>query len=131
MTTRTATCSCGQLRVIVEGDPVRISVCHCLACQQRTGSAFGVQARWPRERVTTEGEARIWQRAGDEGTAMDFRSCPHCGATVWWAAGETPDTIAVAVGAFADPTFPTPTWSVYEERRHPWVTLPDTLQKMW
>jgi hypothetical protein len=131
MTTRTATCSCGQLRVIVEGDPIRISVCHCLACQQRTGSAFGVQARWPRERVTTEGEARIWQRTGDEGTAMDFRSCPHCGATVWWAAGETPDTIAVAVGAFADPTFPTPTWSVYEERRHPWVTLPDTLQKMW
>ena len=90
-----------------------------------------MQARWPRERVTTEGEARIWQRTGDEGTAMDFRSCPHCGATVWWAAGETPDTIAVAVGAFADPTFPTPTWSVYEERRHPWVTLPDTLQKMW
>jgi len=131
MTTRTATCSCGQLRVTVEGDPVRISVCHCLACQQRTGSAFGVQARWPSERVTTEGEVRVWQRTGDEGTVMDFRSCPHCGATVWWAAGQTPDTIAVAVGAFADPTFPAPSWSVYEERRHPWVTLPDTLQKMW
>ena len=90
-----------------------------------------MQARWPSERVTTEGEVRVWQRTGDEGTTADFRFCPHCGATVWWAVGETPDTIAVAVGAFADPQFPSPTVSVYEERRHPWVTLPDTLQKMW
>ena len=45
MTTRDASCSCGQLHLTCEGEPVRISVCHCLACQQRTGSAFGVQAR--------------------------------------------------------------------------------------
>jgi hypothetical protein len=131
MTTRTATCSCGQLRVIVEGDPVRISVCHCLACQQRTGSAFGVQARWPRDRVRTEGETKVWQRTGDEGTVMDFHFCPQCGSTVWYAQGATADTIGVAVGAFADPGFPAPNFSVYEERRHPWVTLPDALEKMW
>lgn len=131
MTTRTATCSCGQLRVTVEGDPVRISVCHCLACQQRTGSAFGVQARWPIDRVTTEGEVSVWRRTGDEGTTMAFRFCPHCGSTVWYAAPDAPDTIGVAVGAFADPGFPAPTWSVYEERRHPWVTLPDDIQRMF
>ena len=28
------------------------------------------------------------------------------------------------VGAFADPTFPPPTFSVYEARKHGWVTLP-------
>ncbi|MGH2892702.1 MAG: GFA family protein, partial [Solirubrobacteraceae bacterium] len=47
MATREAACSCGQLTVQVSGDPVRVSVCHCLACQRRTGSAFGYQARWP------------------------------------------------------------------------------------
>jgi hypothetical protein len=30
----------------------------------------------------------------------------------------------VAVGAFADPAFPPPQDSVYDCRRHPWVTLP-------
>ena len=50
-TTRHAACSCGQLRVATEGDPVRISICHCHACQKRTGSAFGYQARWPRDQV--------------------------------------------------------------------------------
>lgn len=51
MTTRRATCTCGQLGVDCEGDPVRVSVCHCLPCQQRTGSAFGVQARFARAQV--------------------------------------------------------------------------------
>ena len=55
MRTRRASCSCGQLTVEVEGDPVRVSICHCLACQRRTGSVFGVQARWPREQARIEG----------------------------------------------------------------------------
>jgi hypothetical protein len=37
------------------------------------------------------------------------------------------DLIAVPIGAFADPSFPQPTISVYESRRHPWVPLPDGL----
>jgi hypothetical protein len=35
MPTRTASFSSGQLTATVEGDPVRVSVCHCLACQRR------------------------------------------------------------------------------------------------
>lgn len=128
--TRTATCSCGQLRVVVEGEPVRVSVCHCRACQRRTGSAFGVQARWPRDRARTEGETRTWRRIGDEGTAVDFRFCPHCGSTVWFSQDGTPDLIAIAVGAFGDPTFLVPSCSVYEEYRHPWVGLPDGMERL-
>ena len=50
--TRTATCQCGQLAVACEGDPVRISVCHCLDCQKRSGSSFAAQARFPVDKVT-------------------------------------------------------------------------------
>ena len=57
MTTRQASCSCGQLSVTCEGEPVRISICHCNACQKRTGSVFGTQARFPREQVTIEGRS--------------------------------------------------------------------------
>ena len=59
MTTREAQCSCGQLRLTCEGEPVRISICHCLDCQRRTGSVFGTQARFPRGQVTRiEGRAQ-------------------------------------------------------------------------
>ncbi|HEX4197524.1 MAG TPA: GFA family protein [Caulobacteraceae bacterium] len=123
--TRTATCSCGQLRLTAPDGPVRTSVCHCFACQKRTGSVFGVQARFPREKVSIVGEARVWRRVGeDAGTAFEFRFCPNCGSTVWFTEDDAPDLIAVAVGAFADPDFPAPLRSYYEIHRHPWVALP-------
>jgi hypothetical protein len=126
--TRTASCSCGQLRVVAEGAPFRVSVCHCRACQRRTGSAFGVQARWPKD-FRTEGETHTWRRVGDEGTTLDFRFCPHCGSTVWFTQDATPDFIAVAVGAFGDAAFPAPVRSSYEQCRHPWVRLPDEMER--
>jgi hypothetical protein len=32
-----------------------------------------------------------------------------------------PDVIAVALGMFADPNFPSPTVSVWEFTKHPWT----------
>ena len=61
MQVRTASCRCGQLHARCEGEPVRVSVCHCLECQKRTGSAFAAQARWPEERVIVTGEVKVWE----------------------------------------------------------------------
>jgi hypothetical protein len=121
MTVRNASCSYGQLRLACEGEPVRISLCHCLECQKRTGSVFGAQARFPREHVTIAGDASRWTRRGDSGGEATFGFCPVCGSTVYWEPASMPDFVSVAVGAFADPNFPPPYVSVYEERRHPWT----------
>lgn len=99
-------------------------MCHCLACQRRTGSPFAVQARWPAAAVTIEGHARPYVRVGDEGGATTFHFCPTCGATVYYRSADAPDVIAVPVGAFADPAFPPPRRSVYGARRHPWTAMP-------
>jgi hypothetical protein len=126
MITRSAACSCGQLRLEADGDPVRISMCHCLACQRRTGSAFGMQARFPDERVRIEGTSKDYVRINDEGESRTFSFCPDCGSTVFYRT--SPDLIAVPIGAFADPTFPQPTVSVYESRKHPWLALPAEME---
>jgi hypothetical protein len=125
--TRTATCSCGQLTVTVTGDPVRVSMCHCHACQRRTGSVFAVQARFRPTDVVESGDAREWSRIGDDGGHISFRFCPTCGATVSYTIAEMPDLVAIPVGAFADATLPAPTYSVYEVRKHPWVALPESI----
>ena len=52
MTTRRAACSCGRLHLTIEGEPSRISMCHCLECQRRTGAVISNQARFRREQVT-------------------------------------------------------------------------------
>lgn len=123
MTRRVASCRCGQLRVTCTGDPIRVSVCHCLECQKRTGSPFAAQARWPDDRLRLTGEYKEWSRAGDSGKLATFRFCATCGATVAYVIEGMPDVTAVPVGAFADPGFPPPKFSVYEERKHPWVAV--------
>jgi len=79
MASREAACSCGQLRLTAEGDPIRISMCHCLACQRRTGSAFGIQARFPANRVQMAGRFSDFVRISDEGEQRTFHFCPDCG----------------------------------------------------
>lgn len=128
MGNRIATCSCGQLQARVTGDPVRLSVCHCLACQRRTGSVFGAQARFVSTAVTISGRCSEYVRTGDEGTRARFRFCPDCGSTVYWTPDGMDDPVAIAVGAFADPQFPGPTVSVYEERMHAWVSMPADIE---
>jgi hypothetical protein len=127
---RLAACSCGQLAARVSSDPVRVSVCHCLACQRGTGSVFGAQARFARENVQTSGTASTYVRVGDEGTAVTFYFCPTCGATLYYTLADWPEVVAIPVGAFADPSFPPPVFSVYEDRMHGWVKMPDDIEHM-
>jgi hypothetical protein len=102
---------------------VRVSVCHCLDCQRRTGSAFSAQARFPRDRVTLSGEASTYVRVGDSGRKAHDRFCPRCGSTVAYTNENLPELIAIPLGAFADPGFPPPRFSVYEARKHPWTVV--------
>lgn len=127
---RIASCSCGQLQARVVGEPLRVSVCHCLACQRRTGSAFGEQARYARDAVSVTGTSTEYLRVGDEGGRCTFRFCPQCGATVYYTFEGMPDMVGIPVGAFADPTFPAPVFSVYEERMHTWVRMPEGIERM-
>jgi hypothetical protein len=125
MSSRTASCCCGQLRIEVHGAPVGVGVCHCLACQRRTGSVFAALAAFAGPYEVT-GTATEYVRAGDHGARFRFRFCPVCGTSVFHTEeGVEPTHVSVAVGAFGDPSFPPPKDSVYEIRRHAWVRLPD------
>jgi hypothetical protein len=136
MRRRTASCSCGQLRVEVQGEPLGVGVCHCLACQRRTGSVFAALASFAAP-YQVFGTAAEYVRWGDQGGKFKFRFCPVCGTNLFHteifrapdgSEVEEQSGLGVAVGAFADPDFPPPTASIYDCRRHSWVQLPpDTI----
>jgi hypothetical protein len=69
-------------------------------------------------------------RIGDEGTAATFRFCPNGGAAVYRTMSGMEGTVAIPVGTFADPSFPVPDFSVYEERMHGWVHMPGGIERM-
>ena len=121
---RRAACSCGQLSATCVGEPVRVSVCHCLNCKRRSGSAFSWNARWPAADVTVEGRAAEFTLVGDEGGRAAMSFCPDCGTTVCYRVDAMPDFITIPAGCFADATFPPPVVSVYDPfRRCAWVDI--------
>jgi len=130
MTGRTAHCTCGRVTVVCSEEPVRTSICHCRACQRRTGSAFGVQARFAEDAVTVQGETSEYVRIGDGGARVTFRFCPTCSDTVCYTLDVFEGWLIVPVGLFADRDFPGPTASVYEDRQHPWLEVHGLVDRM-
>ncbi|MEQ7873895.1 GFA family protein [Sphingomonas sp. ASV193] len=118
-----AACRCGQLRADASGTPVRISTCHCLDCQRRTGSPMNAQVRFDAADVTTHGASNIWHFTGPSGNGTDFHFCPTCGSTVYFVSDHSPGTVAIPLGCFDDPFAFAPTVSVYENRKHPWIEI--------
>ena len=121
MTRREARCSCGGLTVTALGDPARISVCHCLNCKHRSGSAFSWNATYPEAQVEIAGEHASFTRTSDEGFWVRDHFCPNCGLRLFYAIDRRPGMISIPAGLFADPNFPAPTIQVYSERRCPWL----------
>lgn len=120
---RTASCSCGQLEIECSGEPTKVSLCHCLECQRRTGSAFGIAAFFEIDATKILGKSRAFTRQGDSGFPVTLHFCETCGSTVFWYPARKPSAVAVAVGSFADPEFPAPEQAVYEASRHAWLTV--------
>ncbi len=140
--TRTASCNCGQLRVTCKGpDPDRVVMCNCYLCQKQTGSPFSLQARFPNEQVKIEGKSTAWKFPIDGAKPTTYRTCagsdgitnsaadvvtshfcPVCGSTVYYFRKSDPARTGVRIGAFADPTFPPPMGSGFEEYKHPWTS---------
>jgi hypothetical protein len=120
---RIAKCACGAVQVACKGEPVRVSICHCLDCQRRTGSAFSYNATYAAEQVRMAGKVNTFTQLGGEGRWGRHSFCPTCGRTAYYEIEVRPGMVTVPVGNFADPDFPPPTVSVYGERRHRWVGI--------
>src|SRR4051795_4953946 len=120
---------CGQLRLQVEGEPFAVSICHCLDCQRRTGSAFGMQAGFKQDQVEITGRYHDFSRSSEEADRKEhvFHFCPDCGSQVFYTEPDEPDLIVVSAGSFAGPTFAWPTSSGYDANRHPWLRFPESV----
>lgn len=124
MEVRTASCRCGALKATARGEPARISVCHCLPCKARSGSAFSWNSTWREEQVETEGEASSWTRMTEEGGRWcTYHFCPVCGSTAWYRIEARPGMVTIPAGNFADPGFGEPSLSWFVVRQCPWARI--------
>src|SRR5262249_27560850 len=80
--------------------------------------------------VVVTGRFNDYTRISDESDRKEhtFHFCPDCGSQVFYTEQDAPGLVVISTGAFADPSFPPPTESGDDWRRHPWVALPATIQ---
>lgn len=123
-----ARCQCGQLSAEITDDAAAQGagvMCHCKACQRRTGSPFGMMVYFPGNGVTITGEATTYTRIADSGDEVTHGFCPTCGTPFWLTTLKYPGGIGIASGALEGLTVPAPLRSVFEENRHGWVAVPE------
>lgn len=120
---RIATCRCGSLKAECTGEPLRMSVCHCLECKRRTGSVFSAQARFFVENVKVIGESSTFVRIADSERTLTYRFCPGCGSTVAYQIDALPGVVAIPLGAFGAEVLSIPAYSIYERSKCTWVSI--------
>lgn len=109
-------CNCGQVRYELEGEPIRVGLCHCESCRKETGSAFSFFGIWPRVGVSLSGDLACWQsRAGGD------RFCPRCGSSLFcWSDGA--DEIEIKLGTLDSPPRDfVPGYELWTIRREHWL----------
>ena len=90
-----------------------------------------MQAGFSADQVEIAGRYSDFTRISDEADRKPhvFHFCPDCGSQVFYTEPDEPDLVVVSVGSFADSSFPAPTQSGYDFRRHPWLGLPDSIAR--
>lgn len=123
-----ARCQCGKLTADIRGEGHGV-MCHCTACQRRTGSPFGMMVYFAASDVSIAGASTEFTRVADSGDALTHGFCPTCGTPLWLKTARHPDGIGIAVGAIEGSVLPPPVRSVFEDNRHGWVMVPDTTMR--
>ena len=120
---RTAQCHCGQLKAVTAGAPERVYVCHCKSCQRRTGAVVHSGSQLAEKPGSYRGRAQNLRRDRRSRVQNPFPFLPELRVErVLGRRSRGPDHITeIAVGCFADPDFPAPIYSSYEDAMHPWL----------
>ena len=109
--TYTGGCQCGAIRFRVQGTLKDSSICHCRMCQKAFGAYYaplvsvrGAELEW------TRGERKRFQSSN----VVERGFCADCGTPLTY---EAPDGIAVAAGAFDEPSALPPVIQFGTERK--------------
>jgi hypothetical protein len=116
MQMRTVSCNCGNVRLQMQGNPIRIGICHCQICRRQTGSCFNFFAVWTAEHVAIFGKTKSWKHTTDH-----RHFCGTCGSSVFGIVDGSHE-VEIAVGAFDEaPSDLSPSYELWIGRREGWL----------
>jgi hypothetical protein len=93
-------CLCGAVRYRIEGPLRDVVVCHCSRCRRAHGHVAAYSECATADLTVTDETALRWYEADERRRGF----CSVCGASLFWAREDDPQTTAVAAGTLDAPT---------------------------
>lgn len=126
-------CVCGEIDFRTRKDPQRITICHCLWCQRRTGTAFGTEVVYLQEDLAfsdTVIPAQYRHHSDESGRWLEVYFCPRCGTNLGFTLEAVPGIRTIPAGIFdrIDWLDDVPTRHVYNRTRRNWGEITDRVQ---
>ncbi len=124
-------CLCGDIRYRASGQPVRVLVCHCRFCQRRTGTAFGIETIFSKEKVEFTGIARVtYQTSSKEsGRWIKLDFCSRCGTNVGALVEHGPAHYVISGGTLDDPNWFDVSMHILTQSMVPWMVLSESCER--
>jgi len=124
-------CLCGAVRYKISGELLRHVICHCRDCQRASGSAFHVGVVIARKDFALlRGALKTYRRIGDSGRWLDRAFCPQCGSGILHELELRPDSIVIKAGTLDNPTIVKPTYEIFVQSKHPWLSVSGETTKL-
>lgn len=118
-------CQCGEVRYRINGQPVRITVCHCSECKKQSGSAFGMSLTVREaEFAVMRGTPRTWSRSSDSGNVVTGCFCGTCGTRLFHLIAIA-GLLNVKPGTLDNFAGIAPRFEAWTSRKAPWVHFDD------
>ena len=125
-------CYCGAITFEAAVDPARVTICHCTACQNLTGTAYRVTVAASAEGFRlTRGSPKTFIKVADSGNKRAQVFCAECGSHLYaHAAVENPERLGLRVGCLRERSALVPRKSIWCKSALPWSENLEGLQQM-
>jgi hypothetical protein len=115
-----ASCACGKVHFVLDGEPHLTINCHCTICRKMNGSAFSTYSVFSKDALRiTEGAEFI--RAAEVGDHGIKHFCRECGAPLYGLHRLASGICLVALGAIDTGGAIVPIANVYCRSKLPWA----------
>lgn len=123
-----ASCACGKVHFVLDGEPHLTFNCHCTICRKINGSAFSTYSVFSKDDLRiTEGVDEIQStRMGAQGTRY---FCRHCGTPLYGLHSQAADICMVVLGAIDTGGVILPIANVFCRSKLPWAFEIDKMIK--
>ena len=122
-------CSCGELKYQITGEPINSVFCYCKECQKNTGSDKWFGTWFPKNNFKiVEGSPAEHSRKGDSGKDLNLLFCGDCGVSIC-AEVTVGNFYSVAVSTLDDKHVIKPSMSIYTASAPSWAVFPSDIPK--